>query len=152
MGWERELVRLAGPLEETVAGSVRRAGAVVQATMPWRARIAVGTSVELADGRYIVEALRDPGGRHETLELTLAPAPESASGRRTGRPAERDARLDAIRAEIAALDAADPAHVTGNGRPDANVLSERLGWRVSARERDLAMDRDSNEREDQDDA
>jgi hypothetical protein len=53
-------------------------------------------------------------------------------------PNEPEARRAAIKATIQQLDLSDPAHVTEAGKPDATVLSDLLGWLVSAKERDDA--------------
>jgi hypothetical protein len=47
-------------------------------------------------------------------------------------------RRAAIKATIEQLDLSDPTHVTEDGKPDATVLSDLLGRKVSARERDDA--------------
>jgi len=49
---------------------------------------------------------------------------------------EPEARRAAIKATIEQLDLSDPSHVTEDGKPDATVLSDLLGWQVSAKERD----------------
>ena len=51
-------------------------------------------------------------------------------------PDEPEARRDAIKAAIEQLNLSDPTHVTEDGKPDATVLSDLLGWQVSAKERD----------------
>ena len=51
---------------------------------------------------------------------------------------EPEARRAAIKATIEQLDLSDPSHVTEDGKPDATVLSDLLGWLVSAKERDDA--------------
>ena len=90
MGWERETLRLGA---DEISASVKRAGQRVEAVIPWRPGIAVGARVALDDGRYAVLGIRDPGERHEVLELVLAwvsagpaakPTP-TASGERRGR-------------------------------------------------------------------
>ena len=53
-------------------------------------------------------------------------------------PNGSEARRAAIKATIEQLDLSDPAHVTEGGKPDATVLSDLLGWLVSAKERDDA--------------
>ncbi len=53
-------------------------------------------------------------------------------------PHEPEARRAAIKATIEQLDLSDPTHVTEEGKPDATVLSDLLGWQVSAKERDDA--------------
>lgn len=56
-------------------------------------------------------------------------------------PAEgSDARFDAIVAAIQELDPDNQDQFTQNGKPDATVLTEHLGWRVSATERDEAWE------------
>ena len=115
----------------------------VEVTIPWRPGVTPGDLVALGGDAVEIVGVRDPGGRHEILELLTRPVgrvPGEVKRRawRPTRPRARDDRLAAIRAVIAELDLDDPAHVTGDGRPDANVLSEQLGWRVSARERDQA--------------
>ena len=56
----------------------------------------------------------------------------------TRRRDDPEARRAAIKATIAQLDLSDPTHVTEDGKPDATVLSDLLGWKVSAKERDDA--------------
>ena len=56
----------------------------------------------------------------------------------TKRLDDPDARRAAVKATIAQLDLSDPTHATEEGKPDATVLSDLLGWKVSARERDDA--------------
>jgi len=51
-------------------------------------------------------------------------------------PNEPETRHAAIKATIEQLDLSDQTHVTEAGKPDATVLSDLLGWQVSARERD----------------
>ena len=53
-------------------------------------------------------------------------------------PNEPEARRAAIKATIEQLDLSDPTHATEDGKPDATVLSDLLGWQVSAKERDDA--------------
>ena len=53
-------------------------------------------------------------------------------------PNEPAARRAAIKATIEQLDLSDPTHATEDGKPDATVLSDLLGWQVSAKERDDA--------------
>jgi len=130
MAWERATIALG---DEVVNGLIKRDHGRLDATVPWRAGLEVGGVTEIDGARYRVLTVRDPGGRHEVLELNLGPVRP-----RTRRPKNENDRLAAIRAVIAGLDLDDPAHVTADGRPDANALSERLGWRVSARERDQA--------------
>ena len=51
-------------------------------------------------------------------------------------PNEPEARRAAIKATIGQLDLSDAAHVTEDGKPDATILSDLLGWQVLAKERD----------------
>jgi hypothetical protein len=53
-------------------------------------------------------------------------------------PTDPDERLAGIKAAIGALDPEAADHFTKGGKPDANVLSDRLGWRVGSAERDAA--------------
>lgn len=53
-----------------------------------------------------------------------------------GPPTDPKAREQAIRDAIGGLDKNDTAHWTKSGAPDATVLTEKLGWAVSAKERD----------------
>jgi len=62
---------------------------------------------------------------------TETPTPQSAKP-----PNAPEARRAAIKATIEQLDLSDPAYATEDGKPDATVLSDLLGWQVSARERD----------------
>ena len=65
-------------------------------------------------------------------EAAAAPVPTS------GPPSDPEGRREAIKATIAQLDLSDPTHVTEDGKPDATVLTDLLGWKVSAKERDDA--------------
>ena len=49
-----------------------------------------------------------------------------------------DAELAAVAGAIAALDPEDAAHFTRDGKPDAKVLGELTGFKVSAKLRDAA--------------
>jgi len=69
MAWVRTTLKVGG---EEVDGFFR-AGPPLEATVPWREDIAVGAAVEVGGARYRVVSLRDPGNRHETLELDLEP-------------------------------------------------------------------------------
>ena len=71
MAWVRAALAIDG---ETVEAHVRVSGGKVEAVIPWRAGVGPGGEIGLDDGRYAVSAARDPGGRHELLELTLEPA------------------------------------------------------------------------------
>lgn len=65
---------------------------------------------------------------HTEVPPDPAPAPKP--------PSKPDERREAIETAIRQLDLADPIHFTEDGRPDATVLSDLLGWQVSAEERD----------------
>lgn len=56
----------------------------------------------------------------------------------TQTPVDPDQRQAAIIAEIGKLPLDDDTLWTNSGKPDAGALSERLGFRVSAAERDAA--------------
>ena len=131
MAWERMTIKVG---EEEVDGFFR-AGPPPEATIPWIADVSVGAAIEVAGVGYSVVSIRDPGNRHEVLELGLA-APQEPPVRPTNK---RD-RLAVISEAIRSLDPDDEAHFTEGGKPDANVLSDRLGWRVTARERDEAWE------------
>lgn len=62
----------------------------------------------------------------------------SGSNSTSATPIDADQRLAAIKTAIAELDPNDEAHWTKDKKPDATVLSERLGWQVKAAERDQA--------------
>lgn len=49
-----------------------------------------------------------------------------------------DEKLELLIAAIGELDINDAAHFTGDGKPSANVLKEKIGEAVSAEERDTA--------------
>lgn len=53
-------------------------------------------------------------------------------------PTEPAERLSAIKEAIAGLDLSVDANKTTDGRPDCNALTEALGWKVGAAERDEA--------------
>ena len=67
---------------------------------------------------------------------TEVPAPPLTSDAKP--PNDRETRRAAIKATIEQLDLSDQTHVTEDGKPDATVLSDLLGWQVSAKERDDA--------------
>jgi len=100
MAWVRcSSIRIGGVPSD---GFVKR-GDVLEATVPWRADIAVGTAVEFGGARYRVVSLRDPGHRHETLELGLEPAaPRPAKAE----PGTRKKRKSQSSAKAGADDAA----------------------------------------------
>ena len=54
------------------------------------------------------------------------------------RPSKKPDRLAAIQAAMGDLDLTIQGNVTDEGAPDANVLTEALGWKVDAKERDEA--------------
>jgi len=95
MAWVRTPIRIGGVPSD---GFVRR-GDVLEATVPWRADIAVGTAVEFDGARYRVVSLRDPGNRQEILELglELRPAKTEAGTRkkRKGQPSAKAGADDA---------------------------------------------------------
>ncbi len=76
--------------------------------------------------------------------VTVVPRPavtthnEASHPQPTRQRDDPEARRAAIKATIAQLDLSDPTHVTEGGKPDATVLSDLLGWKVSAKERDEA--------------
>jgi len=76
--------------------------------------------------------------------VTVVPRPAATTHTETMAPQstqqldDPEARRTAIKATIEQLDLSDPTHVTEDGKPDATVLSDLLGWQVSARERDDA--------------
>ncbi len=74
MAWVRTPIKIGG----VVVDGFVRSGDALEAMVPWRADIAVGTAVELGGARYRVVSLRDPGNRQETLELGLEPRPAKA--------------------------------------------------------------------------
>lgn len=57
-----------------------------------------------------------------------------------GRPANKADRLAAIQDAIGQLDDDNDDHFTAEGKPDARALTSILGWQVTAKERDEAMD------------
>ncbi len=63
--------------DEMVQGFVRR-GDAVEVTMPWRAGVGKGTIVGVDAVGHKVVSVRDPGNRHETLELDLEALPVRA--------------------------------------------------------------------------
>lgn len=56
------------------------------------------------------------------------------------RPEDKAARLLVIKKTIDGLDKDDETKWTKNSKPDATVLTELLGWAVSAAERDAAFE------------
>ncbi len=68
-----------------------------------------------------------------TTHTEMAAKPLASDTRPPNAP---EARRAAIKATIEQLDLSDPAYATEDGKPDATVLSDLLGWQVSARERD----------------
>ena len=73
-----------------------------------------------------------PAVTTHTEIMAIQPAPDPQP------PDESEARRAAIKATIEQLDLSDQTHVTEDGKPDATVLSDLLGWLVSAKERDDA--------------
>ena len=78
------------------------------------------------------------------MRVTVVPRPavtthtETMAPQSTKQLDDPEARRTAIKATIEQLDLLDPTHVTEDGKPDATVLSDLLGWLVSAKERDDA--------------
>ena len=76
--------------------------------------------------------------------VTVVPRPAVTTNTKTAAPpsakpsGDPEARRAAIKATIEQLDLSDPTHATEDGKPDATVLSDLLGWQVSAKERDDA--------------
>lgn len=76
--------------------------------------------------------------------VTVVPRPavtshtEGMAPQPTKRQDDPMTRRGAIKATIERLDFSDPTHVTEDGKPDATVLTDLLGWKVSAKERDDA--------------
>jgi len=92
MAWVRAQIRIGGVPSD---GFVR-CGDVLEATVPWRADIAVGTAVEFGGARYRVVSLRDPGHRQEILELGLEPRPAKVEpGTRKKRKGQPSAKAEA---------------------------------------------------------
>ena len=89
MVWVRTPIGIGGVPSD---GFVKR-GDIIEATVPWRADIAVGTAVEFDGARYRVVSLRDPGNRHEILNLGLDPQPAKAGpGTRKKRKSQPSAK------------------------------------------------------------
>ncbi len=63
--------------DEMFQGFVRR-GETVEVTMPWRAGVGKGTIIGIDAVGHKVVSMRDPGNRHETLELDLEALPVRA--------------------------------------------------------------------------
>jgi len=66
--------------------------------------------------------------------------PPASPARKPEPPSDAQERRAAITEAIRRLDTTDPTHMTEGGKPDATVLSDLLGWRVSAEERDAAWE------------
>jgi hypothetical protein len=88
------------------------------------------------------------------VRVTVVPRPavttktDTLAPQSTKLPDDPDARRAAIKATIEQLDLSDPAHATEEGKPDATVLSDLLGRKISARERDevwAEMESDPNQ-------
>lgn len=94
-----------------------------------------GDPVELTDDQ--AEQL-NTGSDPVVIPIDPKASPAADSGSTSATPIDADQRLAAIKAAIAELDPNDPAHWTKDYKPDATVLSERLGWKVKAAERDEA--------------
>jgi len=73
MSWENEILR-PGFDDILLPAFVKRGsgGLVREAIIAWRDSLIVGSQIEIDNIRYVVDAVRDPGDRHDTLELTLA--------------------------------------------------------------------------------
>lgn len=54
------------------------------------------------------------------------------------RPEDPDQVSAAIKAVIIGLDKNESAHWNASGSPDANTITEKLGWKITAAERDAA--------------
>ena len=76
--------------------------------------------------------------------VTVVPRPAVTTHTETAAPpsakpsGDPEARRAAIKATIEQLDLSDPTHAIEDGKPDATVLSDLLGWQVTAKERDDA--------------
>ena len=76
------------------------------------------------------------------VRVTVVPRPAITTHTETPTPQsvkpldDPGGRRATIKAAIEQLDLSDQTHVTEDGKPDATVLSDLLGWQVSARERD----------------
>lgn len=87
-----------------------------------------------ADLELVVAAANNPGDRGDQLDL-VAVLPGAWPPKR---PIGDDEPFADIRRVIRGLNAGDPSHFTADGKPDARHISETLGRRVSASERDEA--------------
>lgn len=95
-----------------------------------------GDPVELTDDQVeLLNAGTDP----VVIPIDDKANPDADSGSTSATPIDADQRLAAIKAAIAELDPDDEAHWTKDKKPDATVLSEKLGWKVKAAERDEAF-------------
>lgn len=143
MTWFRKTFSIAG---DSFEGFIRDSGGLFEASVPFR-EIPNGFDILVADmldgsgDLYRVLSSRNPGDRNETLELTLAPVTDqdAAPAEKKEKPLDRDERLVMIEDEIRFLNPDDSAHWTVDGKPDATVLSERLGWAVGKKDRDQAF-------------
>jgi len=78
------------------------------------------------------------------VRVTVVPRPavtthnETAASPSAKPSGDPEARRAAIKATIEQLDLSDPTHAIEDGKPDATVLSDLLGWQVTAKERDDA--------------
>ncbi len=92
MAWLKAAITIR---DEMFQGFVRR-GETVEVTIPWRAGVAKGTIVGIDAVGHKVVSMRDPGNRHETLELDLEPLPVRAV-KLEAKPVRR--RKSAVRAD-----------------------------------------------------
>ena len=67
--------------------------------------------------------------------VSLTPAPDQNNPNRKPAPDDPAERVAAIKTAISKLDLANDAHWTKNKEPNAQVLTELLGWAVTAEER-----------------
>ena len=104
--------------------------------MPTKTVIAATTIVTKEEGEKVEYA----PGSEVTLEAQEADGLVARGLARVPAPAPvEDEDLEAVVEVIRALDRDDSSLFTDKGEPRADVLTERLGRAVSARERDLAL-------------
>jgi hypothetical protein len=117
----------------------------------------VGKPIEMTPGQaeslLKKGRLSDPDAEPAESESDETPAPDNVvkigekiksdddeGGLPKEEPTDPSARAEFIKVVIIGLDKNNKDHFTNSDKPDANVLSERLGWRVSAAERDAVWD------------
>jgi len=139
MAWHRGKVLIGGA---EVEAELRKDPEISAATITHMPGLAAGGTLEVDGATFVISLINNPGGRDEILELELESEVESSARFRpvkAGRPKTKKARVEAlvealpVMIEQERFRPDDKTHMT-EGRPDAGVLTELMGWTVSANE------------------